>query len=175
MKNMTMEELKKRGLKTGDIYYSDFTEIDNNFTGWYLVLENIVVGLNTKILGAWRFRNSLSNISKIILSEVNYNVSPTKISQFVRTFDESLIDSLITHILPKTTKYVHAVHFGSAKLYTWRVPARLEKVDFKIGDIVEVDAAKGKQYVEVRETAEYEYDEKIKEVISLIKAYDLPF
>ncbi|MSU01806.1 DUF5839 family protein [Tissierella pigra] len=178
MKTMTIDELKKRGLKQGDLY---FIEHENyQFTGWYLVIgNNLDVSLNTdrkNAHGCAETECCLYEIKKIILREDLPNNFAPNTSRFFKTFDESLVEPIITNIIKqKTSKYIHAVHFGSSKFYTWRVPEKLNNVKFKKGDIVEVDTIYGNQYVQVKETAEYEYDEKFNEVINLIKTDDLPF
>lgn len=178
MKTMTIDELKKRGLQQGDLYFSQHDSED--FTGWYLVIGNAGVSLNTNLRGAWSGLNVEAEShkkTKVILTEgLQRSSYPNVIAEFFKTFDESLVENLITKIIHKPlSKYVHAVHFGSSKIYTWRVPEGLNRVDFKVGDIIEVDTMHGKQYVQVKETAEYEYDEKTKEVLALIKAKELPF
>ncbi|OZV12287.1 hypothetical protein CIW83_09310 [Tissierella sp. P1] len=176
MKTMTIEELRKRELQFGDVLYFECQSED--FKGWYLIMKNCLIGLNTPTPIAWR-PNCIDEkfITKIILNEsIDILSAAYDFSQFMRSFNDSLDSHLITYIVKKKmAKYVHCVHFGSSKFYTWRVPEKLNNVKFKKGDIVEVDTMYGNKYVEVRETAEYEYDEKTKEVINLIKTDDLPF
>lgn len=179
MKTMTMKELKKKGLKQGDLFHIDHKE--PNLTGWYLVIsDDLKISLNTNLVDAHGFgsvETGYFKTTKIIFIEDLQNFYSGDIARFFRTFDESLLDDIITKIIPekKMAKYVHCVHFGSSKLYTWRVPEKLNRVDFKAGDIVEVETMFGNQYVEVRETAEYEYYDTFKEVVNLIKTKDLPF
>ena len=171
MKTMTIDELKKRGLKVGDIAYFTVTnqwgivdgerscEHMESFSG-YMWLTPI---------------SMMSAVTKVIFKEDWINQDPVKIMKFfqgIKKYDSFPITKIVEKRL---AKYVHAVHFGSSNVYTWRVPEKLNKVNFKAGDIVEVDTMYGNQYVQVKETAEYEYDEKTKEVLALVKATDLPF
>lgn len=179
MKTITIEQLRERGIKKGDLYHIEHSV--KKLTGWYLVISsNFMVSLNAENknsygYGNFHFRNYL--VTKFISNEdLSNSLNRSGISRFFKTFDESLVENIITTITHNPlSKYVHAVHFGSTKLYTWRVPEGLGRVDFKVGDIVEVDTMYGKQYVQVKETAEYEHDEKTKEVLALIKTEDLPF
>lgn len=154
---------------------------DKKFTGWYLVIgRNRDVSLNTKRKEANGFASvecKYYEITKTILREdLPKNRFTHRTSRFFKTFDESLVESIITKIInKKIAQYIHAVHFGSSKLYTWRVPEKLAKVNFKSGDIVEVDTMYGNQYVQVKEVSEHDYYGEFKEVINLIKADEIPF
>ncbi|TCU72909.1 hypothetical protein EV204_105245 [Tissierella praeacuta] len=172
MKTMTIEELKKRGFKQGDILFINHK--NSEFTGWYMAIrENGFIGLNTPVRGSWGTdTHTRQEITKVILREDLSKSHLYITSKFFQSFEESFFKDYITHIKPNIAKYIHAVHFGSTKLYTWRVPKEFADIDFRAGDIVEVDTVKGRQYVEVRETAEYEYDEKTKEITKLIKVFD---
>lgn len=77
--------------------------------------------------------------------------------------------------IKKPSKYIKAVHFGSLKLYTWRVPEELEKVPFRKGDIVEVRTMYGIQLAEVREELMSEFNENVKTIKSLYRAINIPF
>jgi len=180
MKTMTLEELKKRGLEKGDVYFLEHEYSD--FNGWYLVMSNdLNIGLNAVCKGAFGESEASAaclKITKIIKTE-DFSKCRYKrdVSAFFKSFNESLVKDIVTHIKSevKMAKYVHAVHFGNSKSYTWRIPEKLENIIFEAGDIVEVNTKNGKQYVEVRETAECEYDERTKEVVRLIKTNVLPF
>lgn len=175
---MTIQELKKRGLKQGDLYFLEHK--DKIFTGWYLLIANhSAISLNTELKGAHGtscIEYCGYEMKKVIFKEDLIKNAIFQTSEFFKTFNESLVIRVITNIINKPmAQCIHAVHFGSTKLYTWRVPERLSRVNFKPGDIVEVETMYGKQYVQVRETAEYEYDEKTKEVLNLIKTDEIPF
>lgn len=178
MKTMTIDELKERELHSGDLFFN--TSGNSEFTGWYLMVGEHAISLNAENEFAW-LSNPMQTVERLQVTKIitkldlaNANLS--SVAQFFRTFNELSIRPFITEITYKQlAKYVHAVHFGSTKLYTWRVPERLSRVDFKPGDIFEVDTMYGNQYVQVKEVSEHDYYGEFKEVINLIKADEIPF
>lgn len=179
MKTMTIEQLEERGIQKGDLCYIE--HFRKSATGWYLTISNdFMVALNAEnknSYGYGKFNFCNYPITKFISNEdLSNSFSRSDISRFFKTFDEELVKNIITEIVDKKmAKYLHAVHFGSTKLYTWRVSKKLEKVNFKPGDIVEVDTMHGKQYVQVKEVSEHDYYGEFKEVLALIKADEIPF
>lgn len=172
MKTMTLEEMEKRGLKQGDLYYMEHE--GKGFTGWYLVLdEYTAISLNAKYVKSYRapeIYKSHYRVKKVIMKEDLLKNYAGDTAEFFKTFDETLVEEVITNVVyGKIAKYISAVHFGSTNTYTWRVPERLQEIEFKIGDIVKVDTRYGGQYVEVREVMEDEYDKNYKEVLAIIK------
>ncbi|MDR7856022.1 DUF5839 family protein [Tissierella sp.] len=169
MNTMTLDEFKKRGLKEGDIAYFEC------FNDWGMVSgERSCESINSKYSGyAWSKTFSIiESVSKIIFKEDWLRANHIEIMNFFRGYENYSSFPIIRIINKKMTKYIHAVHFGSTKIYTWRVPKEFEYLDFRAGDIAEVDTVKGRQYVEVRETAEYEHDEKTKEIRKLVEVCD---
>ncbi len=183
MKTIKSRDLKERGFKAGDLYYLNFPEGDR-CRGWYLVLgQNKGISLSADLIsshtGCISLHLRFKEISKVVLQEdlMNY-FHLDKIAKFFRNYDEKLIEEISKEVTYKPqAKYINAVHFGSTKVYTWRIPRQLSVLRFKENDIVEVETMYGNQFVQITEvfTDDYEEDEKIKEVISLIKTDDLPF
>lgn len=171
MKTMTLEELKKRGLNVGDIAF--FTTSNR----WGIVNgERSCEHINFHSGSVWiSYNHMLKSVTKVIFREDWTKQDPIKIMKLFRGCDNYIFFPITRIIDKRMAKYIHGVHFGSSKLYTWRVPDKLAKVDFKPGDIVEVDTMYGKQYVQVKEVSEHDYYGEFKEVINLIKADEIPF
>lgn len=172
---ITIDELGRRGLKLGDLFYIEHDRI--GLTGWYLVMGNEKsISLNTELKGLHGgvgVTASSYKIKRVIFQDNLANNDAHKTAEFFRSFNEDLVKSVITEVVEnKKCKYIRAVHFGDPKLYTWRIN---DELYFTVGDVVCVDTKNGEKYVQIRELFEGKYDVSIRQVIGAAKAHKFIF
>lgn len=95
-KNITYDFLTNNiGIYSGDLYYKD----DRDFSGWYLITKDFSVGLNCKRVGAWSLPyedlKDKTMRKYISVNIENMNEYQNCLSQFMRTFDETLLEDFI--------------------------------------------------------------------------------
>ena len=95
-RNITYSFLKDNiGLYSGDLYYKE----DKDFSGWYLITKDFSVGLNTKRVGAWSLPyedlKDKTMRKYISVNSENMNEYQNCLAQFMRTFDETLLEDFI--------------------------------------------------------------------------------